>query len=54
LGRKQAVLFLKKKHQKNFYLRWGVAGDAAKAQRNQKSFAELFFRKATAYLPPSS
>jgi hypothetical protein len=37
-GRQQAVAFLKKSSAKDFYLRWGGAGDAAVAQRNQKFF----------------
>jgi hypothetical protein len=40
-------LFLKKAA-KNFCLLWGEASGTAMGQRNQKFFAALFFKKATA------
>jgi len=44
---KQALLFLKKKKQKNFYLFWGFGVGTAKAptQMNQKFFGYFFSKK---------
>jgi hypothetical protein len=47
---RKAVLFLKKKNQKNFYNHRAMPVSPATPQF-QKFFAELFFKKATACFP---
>jgi len=47
---RKAVLFLKKKNQKNFY-NSGATPVSPATRRFQKFFAELFFKKATACFP---
>jgi hypothetical protein len=49
--RREALLFLKKKKQKNFF-KLGRAGSNGTGPKSQKFFAPLFFKKAAAYLFP--
>jgi len=44
------MFFFEKKNQKTF-LSWGYGLWHQQAPREQKFFAELFFKKATSYLP---
>jgi hypothetical protein len=49
--RREALLFVNKKKQKNF-IKLGRAGFAVSGPKEQKFFAPLFFKKAAASLFP--
>jgi hypothetical protein len=48
---REALLFVNKKKQKNFF-NLGRAGFNATVPKEQKFFAPLFFKKAAAFLSP--
>jgi hypothetical protein len=52
LERRERLLFVNKKKQKNFF-HLGHAGFTATGPNKQKFFAPLFFKKAAAFLSPA-